>query len=61
MATRLWSFSHSKTQVPQVIRYIEKQEEHHKRITFQEEYLDILEKFKVDFDKRYVFKPLEDR
>jgi hypothetical protein len=34
--------------------YIERQEEHHRRKTFQEEYLALLERSGVEFDKRYV-------
>ncbi|MEX1268770.1 MAG: IS200/IS605 family transposase [Balneolaceae bacterium] len=53
------AFSYSKSHVPRVIRYIQNQEEHHKRVTFLEEYNNMLEVFGVDFDKRYIFKPPE--
>ena len=53
------AFSHSRSQVPAVIKYIDRQEEHHRKVTFQEEYLKILKDFEVDFDDRYIFKPLE--
>lgn len=53
------AFSYSKSHVDNVIAYIRNQEEHHKRKTFMEEYYDFLEKFGVDFDERYVFKPVE--
>lgn len=49
-------FSYSKSQVPDVIRYIQTQKEHHRKMTFQEEYQAFLEKFEVKFDERYVFK-----
>ncbi|PKD42485.1 IS200/IS605 family transposase [Rhodohalobacter barkolensis] len=52
------AFSHSASQVPQVIRYIQNQEVHHKRKSFREEYLDFLDKYEVDFDERYIFKPV---
>ena len=51
-------FSYTKSQVPMIIRYIQKQEEHHKRQSFIEEYLDFLKEFEVDFDERYIFKPV---
>jgi len=52
------AFSHSKSQIPGVIKYIREQEEHHRKRTFREEYTDFLEKFDVDFDERYIFKPI---
>lgn len=52
------AFSHSKSQIPGVIKYIREQEEHHRKRTFREEYTDFLEKFDDDFDERYIFKPI---
>jgi len=51
-------FSYTKSQLPMIIRYIQKQEEHHKKQSFIEEYLDILEEFEIDFNERYIFKPV---
>jgi putative transposase len=48
-------FSYSKSQLPNVIKYIENQKEHHKKRTFVEEYILLLKKFDVDFDERYIF------
>jgi REP element-mobilizing transposase RayT len=53
------AFSYSKTQVPQVIKYIQNQKEHHKKSTFQEEYLKLLETHEVEFDNRFIFKIIE--
>jgi REP element-mobilizing transposase RayT len=53
------AFSYSRSQIKQVALYIENQEEHHKKKTFLEEYKHFLKKFEVDFDDRYIFKPLE--
>ncbi|MDB6065057.1 MAG: transposase [Pedosphaera sp.] len=50
------AFSYSHSQLGTVIRYIQNQEKHHARKTFREEYLQLLDKFKVDHDDRYVFK-----
>lgn len=36
------------------IRYIQSQEEHHRKRTFEEEFLAFLEKHKIGYDKRYV-------
>jgi len=38
-----------------VFQYITNQEEHHKKETFQEEYLDLLEKFDIEFNEKYLF------
>ena len=48
-------FSVNPSQVDTVIRYIEQQHEHHNRNCFQKEYLAFLEKYKVDYDERYVW------
>jgi putative transposase len=32
------------------------QEKHHKKRTFREEYLDLLKKFDIQFENKYVFK-----
>jgi REP element-mobilizing transposase RayT len=53
------AFSYSKSHVDAVIEYINKQEKHHRKKTFIEEYFEFLEKFKVEYDERYVFKPVE--
>ncbi len=52
-------FSYSTSQIDTVVKYIINQQKHHKVITFIEEYQQFLEKFKVPFDERFVFKPLE--
>jgi REP element-mobilizing transposase RayT len=53
------AFSYSKSQISGVIKYIETQELHHKKYTFREEYLEILRKFDVEYDERYIFKDIE--
>src|SRR5208282_3746986 len=49
------AFSVSKSQVEQVKRYILKQEEHHRRVSFQEEVIAFLKKQGIAYDPRYVF------
>jgi REP element-mobilizing transposase RayT len=53
------AFSYSKTHVERVIRYIKNQKQRHEKISFTEEYLDMLRKFGVDFNEAYIFKPVE--
>ncbi len=50
------TFSYSRSQIDDVISYINSQEEHHKRMSFKEEYLKLLDKFEVDYDPRYLFE-----
>ena len=49
------AFSVSQSNLIDVIRYIENQEEHHKRVTFQNEYRAFLNAYGVEFDERYVW------
>ena len=49
------SFSYAHSQIGQVYQYILKQEEHHRRKTFKEEYLELLRKFEIQFDEKYLF------
>ncbi len=48
-------FSVSPKDTDEVIAYIENQAEHHRRVTFEEEYRKFLVKYQVDFDERYVW------
>jgi putative transposase len=49
------AFSVSKSQVEQVKRYILNQEQHHRRLSFQEEVIAFLKKQGITYDPRYVF------
>jgi REP element-mobilizing transposase RayT len=49
------AFSVSKSHVEQVKRYIRNQEEHHRKISFQEELLAFLKKNGIEYDSRYIF------
>ena len=49
------AFSVSQSHLEQVTRYIERQEEHHQRVTFQDEYRAVLRKYCVEYDERYVW------
>ncbi len=50
------AFSYSKSQIDSVIKYILNQPEHHKKTTFKDEYLTLLQKFDIKFDNQYLFK-----
>ena len=50
------AFTYSKSQIDRVVKYILNQPEHHKKQTFKEEYLLLLERFEVEFDPKYLFE-----
>ena len=50
------AFSYAKSQLNDVIKYIANQQEHHKKITFLDEYKIMLQKFDIEYDERYIFK-----
>ncbi len=49
------AFSYSRSQLGAVIRYIENQQKHHAKKSFRDEYVELLEKFCVEYDRRYIF------
>jgi REP element-mobilizing transposase RayT len=49
------AFSVSKSNLQAVKTYIANQEQHHRRKTFQEEYLDFLHRHGIKYDQRFVF------
>ena len=49
------AFSVSSSSVPLVVRYIQNQEAHHKKMNFDEEFLALLKKHGVEFDPKFVF------
>ena len=49
------AFSVSPDDVDNVSLYIELQKEHHKKMSFQEEFRAILKKYNVDYDEKYVW------
>jgi REP element-mobilizing transposase RayT len=54
--TGFGAFSYGHSQLSNVIKYIENQEEHHKKRTFKEEYIAFLKLFDIDFKDEYIFK-----
>ena len=52
------AFSYSKSQLLNVTNYILNQKEHHQKKTFVEEYVKVLSDFGLNFDEKYIFKPI---
>jgi putative transposase len=50
------AFSYARSQLDTVIRYIQNQQKHHARKSFRDEYIELLEKFDVAYDQRYLFR-----
>ena len=50
------AFSYGKSQIKNVIHYIQTQEEHHKKKTFKDEYVEFLKIFNIEFDEKYILK-----
>jgi putative transposase len=50
------AFSYQKNQATEVVNYILNQPEHHRRMTFKEEYIDFLRKFEIEYDEKYLFE-----
>ena len=54
------AFSYSRSQLDAVINYIENQQKHHAKKSFHEEYVELLEKFGVEYDPQYIFNTGEE-
>lgn len=52
-----FSFSHS--QIDAVVKYIANQEQHHKKKSFREEYLELLKKYEIVFDEKYILEDIK--
>lgn len=49
------AFSYSKQDISNIIQYIASQEDHHRKKSFREEYLELLKQSHISFDDRYIF------
>lgn len=49
------AFSYSKSQLDDIYQYISNQDVHHKKRTFREEYLELLKRFEIKYDVKYLF------
>jgi REP element-mobilizing transposase RayT len=52
------AFSYSRSHLDTVISYVQNQQRHHKKHSFRDEYVALLDKFDVPYDERYIFKPI---
>jgi REP element-mobilizing transposase RayT len=50
------AFSVSVSQLDKTIEYIKGQEKHHRKMTFQEEFLALLKKNRIEYDERFLWK-----
>ena len=50
------AFSVSVSQLDKTIEYVKRQEAHHRKMTFQEEFLALLNKHRIEYDERYLWK-----
>ncbi len=53
-------FTYSRSHINNVYNYILRQEQHHAKIRFKDEYLDFLKKFEIDYDERFLFRFFDD-
>lgn len=53
------AFSYSHSQIKDVYKYVLNQEQHHKSISFKNEYIALLEKFEIDYNEKYLFDWLD--
>jgi len=50
------AFSYSRSHLENVYNYVKNQEQHHRKQTFRDEYTEFLEKFEIEYDKKYLFE-----
>jgi hypothetical protein len=53
------AFSYAQSQLDYVIAYIQNQEQHHQKKTFNDEYSELLQKFNIEYDEKYLFEWIE--
>ena len=53
------AFSYSHSHIQNVYDYILNQEEHHRKKTFKEEYIDFLKQFEIEYNEKYLFEWME--
>ena len=53
------AFSYAHSQIGAVVKDIRDQERHHARRTFRGEYIEMLKRFNVDYNEKYLFAPIE--
>ena len=53
------AFSYSRSDIESIYNYIIAQEEHHKKKTFREEYVELLKEFEIMYNEKYLFEWIE--
>ena len=53
------AFSYSHSQIDSVVKYIQNQQQHHKKKSFQQEYIEFLEKHGISYNQKYIFKEVK--
>ena len=53
------AFSYARSQLDTVIRYIDGQQDHHRKKTFMDEYRSLLAEYGIEYDQRYILKEPE--
>ena len=51
---RYGAFSFSHSHIDRVVKYINNQEQHHGKKTFREEYIQLLKKYNIPYDEKYI-------
>jgi len=49
------AFTVSESQIPAVIRYVRQQENHHRTLSFKDEFILILKRHRMEYDERYLW------
>ena len=55
-SSKYGAFGVSVSQLDKIIHYIRNQEEHHRKMSFQEEFLALLKKHRIEYDERYLWE-----
>ena len=53
------AFTYSYDAMTNLIRYVQNQEKHHGTVTYEEEYISLLEEHRVEYDEKYLFDAFE--
>lgn len=53
------AFSYSHSHIDRVVKYIKNQEAHHKEKSFKEEYMELLERFEISYDEKYILRDVQ--
>lgn len=53
------AFSYARSQLDRVYKYIARQEQHHKKQSFKEEYIDFLKKYEIEYNEKFLFEFFE--